>query len=288
MTGDLKEKIMKARLTRIESEIAEYILENIYEVCFMTASDLAKKLGTSNTSVNRTAKSLGYNVFSDMQKEMQEYVATKAGQTDDNLSLPPNRRIVRNGKGTAHEDLFFQMYNNTAAGIMQAVRKNPIEKLNSVVEMLAGSTTKYINGYRNTADLANKFGFLLELIVSNVVVASGESVSSMARLLDAGPEDCVIVISFNRYYRTACDIMELCHRQKTKTVLITDRITAPIAHLADVLLLAEVGSMSFFNSNVPAMFLIEAISAKLARYLGEEADKRLDVMEPYIRGTQIE
>ncbi|MEG1774109.1 MAG: MurR/RpiR family transcriptional regulator, partial [Oscillospiraceae bacterium] len=209
MTGELKEKIIRAKLTRKESLIAEYILDHLYEVCFMTASDLAKTLNTSNTSINRTAKALGYSVFADLQKELQGHVAAQAGRPDDRLSLPPSRRIVPREED-AEEDLLFQMYSSAVANLLQTTQKNSIDKIDSVVNLLADSRIKYINGYRSTADIANKFGFLLELITNNIVVASGENVSSMARLMDAGPEDCVLVLSFNRYYRTAQEVMESC------------------------------------------------------------------------------
>lgn len=288
MTDDLKERIVRARLTRKESEVAEYFLSHPYEVCFMTASDVAKRLETSNTSVNRTAKALGYSVFADLQKELRQYVSTQGVRSEDNASLPPSQRILRDAGDEIQKDLFFQMHHNITVSMMQVMEKNSVEKIDQVVEMLANSHTKYINGYRNTADIASKFGFLLELVCSRVVVTSGEHVSTIARLIDAGPEDCVVVLSFNRYYQSAQDVMEMCHRQGAKIILITDRLTSPMAHLADTILLAEIDSLSFFNSNVTALFLLEVLCAKLARRLGEAANQRLDIMEPYIRGIQIE
>lgn len=286
LIGELREKITKAQLTYKEGEIAVYILDHIYEVCFMSASELAKQLDTSNTSVNRTAKALGYHVFADMQKELQEYVAKQAELSDRRLSLTPVGRMSCEEQESPPQELLHMMHENTVSALGQVLRLNPVEKLDHVVKLLAESETRYINGYRNTADIANKMGYLMELVNSNVIVASGDPVSSMARLAGIGPQDVVFVISFSRYYEATQDALELCHSRGAKIVLLIDRVSAPLAHLADVVLFAEVDSLSFFNSNVTALFLVEVICAKLTRYLGKCAEERLSLLEPFMRKLQ--
>ena len=91
---ELKERVIRAKLTKKESDIAEFILNNLNRVCFMSTSDLAKELNTSNTSVNRTAKALGYKVFNDLQKEIQDYVSRQVSSTD-RYRLPLTQRILK-------------------------------------------------------------------------------------------------------------------------------------------------------------------------------------------------
>ncbi|MEG2143865.1 MAG: MurR/RpiR family transcriptional regulator [Oscillospiraceae bacterium] len=284
--SQLKEKIIHATLTKKESEIAEYILNNVSVVCFMTTSELAKKLDTSNTSVNRTAKALGYVVFANLQKELQGFVAYQAAQPDRYM-LPPNQRIDLEAAQMGKGDIGARNFDLVIANITNVLYKNPEEKLDNVVKLMAGSRRCYINGYRGTADIANKLAFLMSLIVSNTVVSTREDVTSVEKLLDSGPSDCAVIITFNRYSQNAANIISLAHERGCKIILITDRATAPFSQLADELLIVDVSGISYFNSNVAALFLIELLCAKLALYCGDSAHERLAEIEPFLRMTQL-
>jgi len=284
---DLKERIVKAKLTRKESEIAEFILYNISKVCFMSASDLAKELNTSNTSVNRMAKALGYRVFNDLQKEMQEYVSHQA-DFSDSFRLPPKQRIVKVDNDKLSEENFITKYFELASNnIMSVLSKNTPDKIDRVVDILGSSGHRYISGYRATSYLARKFGFLLGLIVGNVILAAGEDIDNIEKVMDIEKDDCIVIISFNRYRKNTLDLINICKERSAKLILITDRATAPFSQYADELLIVDVEGLSFFNSNVAPVFLVELICTKLAVRLGEHAKERLNMLEPYINKTQI-
>lgn len=48
-----------------------------------------------------------------------------------------------------------------------------------------------------------------------------------------------------------------------------------------MLLLADIYSVSFFNSNVSATFLLELLVSLVADQMDETATKRLDLLNPY-------
>ena len=283
----LKERIIKSKLTKKESDIAEYIFHNSSKVCFMSASELAKELKTSNTSVNRMAKALGYNSFSDLQKELQEHISYQADFFDE-FRLPPKKRIIEvDNKELSKENLTNKYYELTSNNIMSVLSKNTPDKIDRVVEILSESNHRYINGCRGTADLANRMGFLLRLIVENVILVTDEDINNIEKVIDIEKNDCMIIFSFNRYKKNTLDIINICKKNLAKIILITDRATAPFSQYADELLIVDVASMSFFNSSISAMFLLELICTKLAIRLGDQAKERLNFLEPFINKTQI-
>jgi DNA-binding MurR/RpiR family transcriptional regulator len=284
---DLKEKIIRARLTKKEGEIAEYILNQVNTACFLSASDLAKELNTSNTSVNRMAKALGYGSFGDLQKELQQHVSRQADQSDRYM-LPMTRRIEAAGDGTGtNGELIKRQYELISQSLLSVATKNTSDRIDRVVELLARSRCRYISGYRGTAALASKMGFLLHLVIGNVPVIPDGNVNAIEAVMDIGPEDCILVFSFNRYSKSAAEVIEASRQRGARIILITDRATAPFAQFADELLIVDVTSTSYFNSNVAALFLVELICSKLALLLGESARKRLSALEPYINKNQI-
>jgi len=165
--------------------------------------------------------------------------------------------------------------------------KNTTDKFDRVVDILAKSNHRYIGGYRGTATLAYRFEFLLSLIVGNVIIVAGEDINNIEKILDIEANDCMVMISFNRYRMNALEIIKICKERSAKLILITDRATAPFSQYADELLIVDVGSLSFFNSNAAPMFLLELICTMLAVRLDGNAKERLNILEPFINKTQI-
>ena len=69
---ELRELIHHANLTKTQKTIAEFILDNSSEACFMTSTEIAQKLAVSESSVIRFSRSLGYSGFMDFQKALRK------------------------------------------------------------------------------------------------------------------------------------------------------------------------------------------------------------------------
>ena len=68
---DMKELLHSAHLTKTQKIIAEYVLDNASEACFMTSTEIALKLGVSESSVIRFSRTIGFDGFMDFQKAGQ-------------------------------------------------------------------------------------------------------------------------------------------------------------------------------------------------------------------------
>ena len=60
---ELRETIHNANLTKTQKMIAKYILDNSADACFMTSTEIALKLGVSESSVVRFSR-LRYSALS--------------------------------------------------------------------------------------------------------------------------------------------------------------------------------------------------------------------------------
>ena len=67
---DMKELLHSAHLTKTQKIIAEYVLDNASEACFMTSTEIALKLGVSESSVIRFSRTIGFDGFMDFQKAL--------------------------------------------------------------------------------------------------------------------------------------------------------------------------------------------------------------------------
>ena len=69
---DMKELLHSAHLTKTQRIIAEYVLDNASEACFMTSTEIALKLGVSESSVIRFSRTIGFDGFMDFQKALRK------------------------------------------------------------------------------------------------------------------------------------------------------------------------------------------------------------------------
>ena len=59
MTEELRAQLMGVKLTKKEKLIAEFVLDNFAEACFITSTEIAKRLNISDSSVIRFTRTLG-------------------------------------------------------------------------------------------------------------------------------------------------------------------------------------------------------------------------------------
>ena len=159
------------------------------------------------------------------------------------------------------------------------MEKNSEESIHAAADLLCSCRIKYIAGRRPTAPIAEKFSFLMRMVVPGVVSATGSV--TFEQLLDISPEDCLFVIDFNPYGGEVRRWIDLAHSRGAKIILLTDKPSTPFSDFTDVLLLADIYSVSFFNSNVSATFLLELLVSLVADQMDETATKRLDLLNPY-------
>ena len=107
------------------------------------------------------------------------------------------------------------------------------------------------------------------------------------KLLDYGPHDCVILLGAERYSRMTCVLAEMAHDAGCRLIVITDKLTAPFAGDADIVLLADLSSPSPTNSYIGVNFLIEAIAFEFSRTLGVYPQQRLSRLDAYLSELQL-
>ena len=63
--------------TRSQKLVADYLSETLNAIAFCTLEELAEKIGVSTTTIIRFSRHLGYNGYTQMQKDIQNSIQTK-------------------------------------------------------------------------------------------------------------------------------------------------------------------------------------------------------------------
>ena len=284
MSYFLEDIIKNAKLTKTEAMIAEYILKTEDEIYFMTAADIATKLDISDTSVIRLCRALGFSGFSDFQKAMQTHIKKKM---KDLSYLPPKTRLLTTLKDDPNGNLTPMILQRTIEHLNRACINNNSEKIDKIVEILLSSKNRFFYGHRGVSSFTIFLGKKLRLILTDVrIITTGDN-EVVEELADITADDCLTVCSFPRYNRMAMTAIEIASKAGAKIITITDKVTAPVAKKADVVLTAEVDIVGFSNSYVVPMFLSDLILVNLAKKINVEENTKLSIIEEYIQANEV-
>ncbi len=238
------------RLSKGQRIIAEYIIKHYDKAAFMTASKLGDEVGVSESTVVRFAGVLGFSGYPELQKALQELVKIKL-TTVQRLSMQQDLT----NQNTIIEKILRADINN----IRYTLNEINNQEFEKVVECICSAKNIYIIGLRSSYALAEYLGFYLNLILNNVKII-GKGISDIyEELLRIDEEDLVIAISYPRYSRKTIEVLDFIKKQNCKVIGITDSLSSPIADMSDNTLIAKSSILSFVDSLVAPLSLINAI-----------------------------
>ena len=251
--------------------IAKYILSNYDKAAFMTAGRLGKIVGVSESTVVRFAAELGYDGYPSMRKALQEMIRnrlTSVQRIEVAKSMIDDNDIVRSIIGSDIQNL------QATLEILEQ------ESFNKFVDSIIEAKNIYIVGMRTSTSLSSFLGLYLNLLRSNVSVIHDTAASEVfEQIIRIGEGDLFIAISFPRYSSHTVDAMEFAKKMGAMTAAITDGPASPLNGIADVCLHAKSDMVSFLDSLVAPMSLINAIIIAVGIKNKENLSKTFERLE---------
>ncbi len=253
MEKDILSQIKMASQTFSKGQrlIAQYITENFDKAAFLTAGKLGKTVGVSESTVVRFAAELGYDGYPGMRKALQDLVRnrlTSVQRIEVAKEMIDDRNVLKAVLGADIDKL-----QTTLDEIDQS-------SFDAAVAAILNAKNVYIVGMRSSTSLANFMGFYLNLILSNIRLIHDTSVSEVyEQIFRIGAGDVFIGISYPRYSSRTVKAMQFAKSTGATVIGITDGPSSPFVELADINLFAKSDMVSFLDSLVAPMSLINAL-----------------------------
>ena len=148
------------------------------------------------------------------------------------------------------------------------------------MDVLLKAKSIYVIGVRSAAQLANFFGYYLNYMFENVhvITASGSS-EMLEKLVNVKAEDAVVAISFPRYSTAAIQGAQHCRQAGATVIGLTNSFLSPLAHACDHLLLAKSDMVSFVDSLVAPLSVVNALLVALSAGRSEVLEKNFNTLE---------
>lgn len=231
--------------------IAKYILNNYDKAAFMTAGRLGKIVGVSESTVVRFASELGYDGYPSMRKALQEMIRNR---------LTSVQRIEVAKDMIDDTDIVRSVINSDIQNLQATLEALEEKSFNACIDAIIEAKNIYIVGMRTSTSLATLLGLYLNLLRNNVNVIHDVGASEIyEQIIRIGEGDLFIGISFPRYSSHTVDAMQFAKKMGAKSIAITDSAASPFEGIADLSLHAKSDMVSFLDSLVAPMSLINAI-----------------------------
>lgn len=253
MNQDLFELLedKKSNASKSHRKIADFILTHYEKAAYLTAAKLGESVGISESTVVRFASELGFEGYPDFQRALQEAMRNR---------LTAVQRIEVTLDRLKDGEVLRKVLQNDIEHIAKTLEQTTDTAFNAAVDSIISAKHIYIMGIRSSAALASFMGYYFKLMLPNVtIVETGSRSELYEQLMRLDSKDLLIGISFPRYSKQTVNALAYARAKGADSIAITDSKDSPIAQNAANVLLAKSDMVSFVDSLVVPLSLINAL-----------------------------
>lgn len=236
--------------------IAEYLLVHYRSVAFMTASEIAEKVGVSQPAITRFVTNvLGFQGFSHFLKIIQDIIRNEVtGVERYHISSSKNKSNI--------EIVISQEIEN----LNKLVEYTSEEKLIHTATQIANKKTIFIIGFRTGAPLANYFYFFLRKIHPDVRVCTsgGSEVYDMMHKMDR-ETTLFIPFIFPRYPREMIEVIQYLKKEKFHFLTVTDSYTLQVEGICECEIVTPIIITTLFDSYTTSFCVLNILLDMIGR-----------------------
>jgi DNA-binding MurR/RpiR family transcriptional regulator len=252
---ELRELIVKhgGTLPPQQRIIADYLVEHLQTVPFLSIPELAHRIGVSEATIVRFAKRIGFTGFSELKMALVDILQNQLPTADETArAVPDDSNVLQT---------VARMEITNIERSLEAIDRKVFD---SVAEAIHRSSHTYTFGMGVSAHLAELAAYTLTQIGVRARCFSTRYSSPREQLVVVDPEDLVVVLSFPPYSRQTLHMLEGAVERGAATVAVCDRLTAPAAGIADWALPVRSDNMMFTNAVAAVTVVFNALAGEVA------------------------
>jgi DNA-binding MurR/RpiR family transcriptional regulator len=259
------------QLTKSEKHIANYLRKNQEESAFLSAGELADRLGLSEATMVRFARTLGFDSYPAMRTVLQENFRRRVTHSARLRSRLDDLREAG--------DIFEKVTVSEIDYLTQALQTVDREALHKAVTYMIECDHIFVFGTGPSISLVDLLNLRLTRFGKQVVpltIAGRETLEPMLLMTD---RDLLFAIGFFDVNPTLQIVLDHAEEKKCPVILLTDTLGSVIGEKADVVLSAKRGPVSEFHSLVVPMTIINTLLLAFANEDRERVMANLDKLD---------
>lgn len=283
MDGAEQGESLYARATRIGPElpgalaqVAAYLARHPDRVAGGSALEIAAAVGTSDASVIRTVRALGYRGMKQARQAALDLVARRAD---------PSEVLQRRMQSTAGGSHLRNVVDDTDRAIDEF--RETLDEIDweAIVDVLAGAERVVCYGLKPIGSIADYLAFMLTRIGADARASSVSGVLLADELLQLRPNDAVVLFAPIRQFDEITATVRAARAAGAPVVLITEAIGMPIrAEVDHVITTAATSLTAASDASIPLMVAQAIVHAVAARHRDRTLDalERLNTLRPEV------
>jgi DNA-binding MurR/RpiR family transcriptional regulator len=263
--GSLRDRLLSHvnQLSRQQRLIAEYLLDNLQEVPFLSVPQLAQLAGASEATVVRLCKSIGFDGFSDMKMAVVENLREEMHGPAAGGERPP-------GAATDVLEAVAELERHNIRTTLDGIDRAAFDR---AAELLCNAGHIFTFGLGISAHLAELAAYLFTEHGLRANHFSTRFTSPREQLVAMRESDVLVLFSFPPYSRQTLELLEEASGRAMKSIAVTDRLSAPAAATASETLVVSTHGMTFTNATSSTNVLLNALVVEIAsRHRGDTVD----------------
>lgn len=255
------------KLTGSQKIIVKYVIDNYREVAFMSAIELAEKVGVSDATIIRFARSIGFRGFA----EFKNYIREGIKHFD-----PPYKRLSESyGLLDDKNNLSMQIGKTDLKNLENFLLTLETEKIEQAIDAIYEAKTIYLMGIGSSGLVTDFLTFHLQRMGFKVIAISEGGIVNVEKIISIIKDDLLIICSFPRYSKPTYNATIFARKKGAKILTITDSDLSTISRNSDIVFSIKVDNSTFFNSYVVPMELCNILTMSILERKKEKIYKNL-------------
>ena len=273
-TFDQRIRARMEKMSAAERRVARVFQESKEEVLITSAAALAAKAGTSDATVVRTTRRLGFSGMEELRRSL-------AAEMKENLS--PATRVAATLQHVGDEvGAAFEATLAVHQECIARLRRDLSARLfEDAVRLIADAGRTVVFGIGPSSAMATYLEIQLGRfgLEAHSLTRTGILFADDLRALR--PRDLIVVLAYGRVYREVDLLLREAKRAKLKAILITDTLAVPLRGRVELVLPVARGRADMFSMHTATLALVEALLVGVAAKLPKqtlESLERLDAL----------
>lgn len=263
-------------LPKKQQQVAHLVITDPALVAHSTASAIAELVNVDTATVVRTAQSLGFSGWKDIQAAVRGDVRPQ-GMFRQRLDV-----LER----LSAEELISDLRQASVTGVSTALGAQQVDLLVEAAAAVATAQEAIIIGGGATAGIATLTASSLRLVaVRAQSVTDPESASTVLPMADA--TTVVVMFAVRRYLRWLVEASRFTQRQGARLVAVTDGHASPVAFGADISMVAECRPVGLRVTTTGLAAIGHALSALVASERGRHQATLVEASEMFSASAGI-
>jgi DNA-binding MurR/RpiR family transcriptional regulator len=259
------------QLTKSEKRIANYLRKNQEESAFLAAGEIADRLGLSEATLVRFARSIGFSSYPAMRTVLQEAFRRRVTHS---ARLRGRLEDLRQGG-----DIFERLVVSEMDYLTQALETVDRKALQKTVELMRTCERIFVFGVGPSVSLADLMEIRLRRFGRQIVPLTTAGREMLEPLMLMKANDLLFMICFFDISPAQNLVLNYANEVNCPVIILTDTLGSIIGEKADIVLAARRGPMAEFHSLVVPMTIINTILLALANEDKDQVMENLDKLD---------